>query len=75
MQPRGGFVDFIVLDNGKDNRKPKRDKNNKRDDKRLHIKEEYTPREIEYKANGVDKQRVVLLRGIACENHSRANSH
>ena len=43
LQPRGGFVDGIILDNGKDNRQPKRDEDDKSHDKRLHIKEKYAP--------------------------------
>ncbi len=43
LQPRGGFVDWIILDNGKNNRQPKGNEDNKSHDKRLHIKEKYAP--------------------------------
>ena len=75
LQPCGSFVDFIILDDGKNNRQPKRDKYNKRNDKRLHIKEEYAPRKIEDKADGIDKKSVVLCFRLACKNDCSADSH
>lgn len=75
MKPRGNFVDFIIFDDGKEYREPKCDKNDKGNDKRLHIKEKYAPREIEHKAHGVDEQGVVCLLRLACENDCRANTH
>ncbi len=75
MQPRRHFVDFVVLDDGKDNRQPQREENDKRNEKRQHIKEKYAPRKIQHKADRVDKKRVVLLGRIACKNHRRANPH
>ena len=68
-------MDFIIIDNGGDNRQPKRNENNKGYDKRLHIKEKYAPRKIEDEADGVDKKRVVFFCGIACKNDCRANAH
>ena len=75
LQPCGGFVDWVVLDNRKDNRQPKGNENDKSHDKRLHIKEKYAPRKIEYQRDGVDKKCVVFFWRFACENHGSANSH
>lgn len=75
MQPRRRFVDFVILDNRNDNGQPKRDKNDKSNHKRLHIKEENTPRKIEDKADGIDEQGVVLFGGFLGEDDCRADPH
>ena len=61
LQPRGELVNFAVFHHRDDNGKPQGNENKKAHDKRLHIEEEYIPREIEYKANGVHEQRIVLF--------------
>ena len=75
LKPRGNFVDFIILYDCNEYREPKRNKNDKGNDKRLYIKEEYVPRKIEHKAHGVDKKGIVFLLRLACENDCRANTH
>ena len=75
MQPCGGFVDGIILNYRDDNRNPKRNENDERKDKRLHIKEKYPPRKIEYKADGVNEKGIVFFGEIACEDDGCANAH
>ena len=75
MQPRGEFVDFVVFYHCDDNGKPQSNENDETHDKRLHIKEKYTPRKIERKADGVHEQRVVFFVRFARENPRGANAH
>ena len=75
MQPSGNFIDAVILYHGDNNRQPKGDENNKRNDKRLHIKEKYAPRKIKDEADGIDKKGIVFFRRITGEYDCRANAH